>query len=279
MYGIAYVVIPTEFHSLQAVLDEALAPFRRGGVDDFPSDKLAFNDVTETIRRLHREAITLKSDGAGIAVVGGSTMGSDLDFDALREFLLTLCAPTWSGRLADVEPDLDAFSRRFTMWKRRDPYAGGYGQWLNPLGRWDWWELGGRFDGLVSGERRAGAGSESMISSGPNRGRDLLGGVARALGGKPSEIEAEIAANVDLVSSLLDAARRDQVHAFPTAVVLPVGACADEFRWFDSLDWRPIPSATKALLSVPDDATFKETATAAWERFERMAVAGVAYHF
>ena len=79
-------------------------------------------------------------------------------------------------------------------------------QWLNPLGRWDWWELGGRFDGLVSGEKRAGAGSASMISPGPNRGRDLLGGVARALGGKPSEAEAEIAANIDLVASLLDAA-------------------------------------------------------------------------
>jgi hypothetical protein len=106
MYGIAYVVIPTEFYSLQAVLDEALAPFRRGGVDDFPSDKLAFDDVTETIRRLHREAITLKSDGAGIAVVGGSTMGSDLDFDALREFLLALCAPTWSGASPTSNPTL-----------------------------------------------------------------------------------------------------------------------------------------------------------------------------
>ena len=95
--GSPYVIIPTEFPSLQAVLDEALAPFRRGGVDDFPRDKLAFDDVTETILRLHRETITLKSDGASIAVVGGSTMAGDLDFEALREFLLALCAPTWSG--------------------------------------------------------------------------------------------------------------------------------------------------------------------------------------
>jgi len=183
------------------------------------------------------------------------------------------------SRLADVEPDLDSFAARFTQWKRRDPDAGGYGQWLNPLGMWDWWELGGRFDGLVSGERRAGAGAESMISSGPNKGRDLLGGVARALGGEPSEVEAEIAANVDLVSGLLEAARRGEEHAFPTAVVLPVGACAPAFRWFDALGWRPIPPEIKALLSVPDDASFKETVVAAWEHFEEMAVAGVAYHF
>ena len=186
---------------------------------------------------------------------------------------------TWTGRLCDVEPDFHAFARRFSRWKECDPETGGYGQWLNLLGHWDWWELGGRFDGQVSGERRPGAGSESMISSGPKRARDLLGGVARALGGKPSKAEAEIASNVDLVSSLLEAARRDDEHAFPTAVVLPVGACADEFCWFDSLGWRPIPPETKALLSVPEDASFREAVAAAWERFEGMAVAGVAYHF
>jgi hypothetical protein len=281
MYGAGYVIIPTEFSSLQAVLDEALAPFRRGGVGDLPREKLAFDDVTDALKRLHAEGITLKSgrDGAGVTVVGGNAMAGDLDFAALGEFLRSTGVMSWSGRLADVEPDLDAFASRFTRWKERDPDAGGYGEWLNPLGRWDWWELGGRFDGLVSGERRAGAGSESMISSGPNRGRDLLGGVARALGGKPSDVEAEIAANVDLVSQLLDAARRGDEHAFPTAAVLPVSACADAFRWFDALGWRPIPAETKATLSVPDDATFKETATAAWEQFADMAVAGVAFHF
>ena len=172
-------------------------------------------------------------------------------------------------RSADVEPDLDAFARRFTRWKERDARAGGYGRWLNPLGRWDWWELGGRFDGLVSGQRRPGAGADSMISSGPNRGRDLIGGVARAFGGEPSEVEAEIAANV----------RRGEEHAFPTAILLPVGACAPEFRWFDALGWRPIAPETKTLLSVPAEATFEESTTAAYERWADMAVAGVAYHF
>ena len=81
-----------------------------------------------------------------------------------------------------------------------------------------------------------------MISSGPNRGRDLIGGVARAFGSEPSEVEAEIAANVDLASALLEAARRGEEHAFPTAILLPVGACAPESRWFDALGWRPIAS-------------------------------------
>lgn len=281
MYGVAYVIIPLEFSSLQSVLDELLAPFQRGGVDDFPRAQLAFDDVTEALKRLHAEAITLKSEreGADVTIVGGGAMAGDLEFGALREFLRSTGARTWSGRLAEVEPDLDAFARRFTSWKQRDSDAGGYGQWLNPLGRWDWWELGGRFDGLVSGQPRAGAGSSSMISSGPNRGRDLLDGVARALDAKPSEFEAEIAANVDLASALLDAARRGEEHAFPTAVILPVDAGPARLRWFDALCWRPIPAETKTFLRVADDASFQETATAAWERHADMAVAGCAYHF
>jgi hypothetical protein len=228
MYGIAYVIIPTEFASLQAVLDETLAPFRRGRPGDIPQEALAFDDVTDDLARLHSLTITLKSEGADVVVQSTDMTPGVYDFDALRDFLQSVGAPSWTGRLADVEPDLDAFARRFTSWKARDPFAGGYGQWLNPIGRWDWWELGGRFDGLLSGQRRPGAGSKSMISSGPSRGRDLLGGVGRALGGNPSEFEAGIAANVDLVSSLLEAAQRGDNHAYPTAVVLPVGAGASE---------------------------------------------------
>ena len=62
-----------------------------------------------------------------VTVVGGSAWGGEPDFEALGAFLRSTGAPTWSGRMADVEPDLDTFARRFTQWKRRDPDAGGYG--------------------------------------------------------------------------------------------------------------------------------------------------------
>jgi hypothetical protein len=280
MYGIAYVIIPTEFKFLQSILDEALSPFRRCGAETLPRESLTFDDVTDDLRQLHDLRITLRREGAGVVVRSGdSTTVGDLDFDELRNLLQCIGQPSWIGRLADIEPDFDAFVHRFTRWKQRDPEADGYGRWLNPLGRWDWWELGGRFDGLVSGQPQSGAGMESMISSGENRGRDLLGGVMRALGGNTSDVEAEIAANVDLVSSLLEAARRGEPHAFPTAVVLPVDAGAPDLRWFDALGWRPIPAQTKALLFAAEDASFNEAATAAYERFADMAVAGISYHF
>lgn len=280
MYGLAYVIIPAEFASLQSVLDEALAPFRRGGAGDFPREKLAFDDVTNALRRMHEARFDFRIEGGGVVISGHDpALTYDLDSTGIRAFLDNAGVASWSGRLAEIEPDLDTFAARFTKWKARDPDAGGYGQWLNPLGRWDWWELGGRFDGVISGHPRPGAGNECMISSGANSGRDLLGGLARALGGKPSEVEAEIEANVELVSTLLEAARRGEDRAFPTAIVLPVGACADEFRWLDAVGWRPVPRGTKAVLSVPEDASFKETAVAAYERFHTKAAAAVAFHF
>jgi len=197
MYGVAYVIIPTEFASLQSVIDASLAPLQRGGRDKFPRELLAFDDVTNELRRLHCQPIGLKSRGTSVTLQGAELpISGDLDFDALSDFLQSTGAASWRGRLADIEPDFDAFAGRFTTWKRRDPEAGGYGQWLNPLGRWDWWELGGRFDGLVSGHPR-----------------------------------------------------------------------------------RPIPPETKAFLTAPEDASFNETATAAYERFHNMAIAGIAYHF
>ncbi|WP_166141428.1 hypothetical protein [Methylosinus sp. RM1] len=98
------------------------------------------------------------------------------------------------------------------------------------------------------------------------------------MGGRPSEIEAEIEANIEVVSTLLDVAQRGEERAFATAVVLPVDAYGDEYRWFDDLGWRAITLETNAFLSVADDAGFKETAIAGYDRFHTIAAAAVAYH-
>jgi len=279
MYGLAYVIFSGDFDSLQSALDEQLSAFRRGGLDDFPRQKLAFDDISGELKELHDQAVILRSDGGGVALqCDDPKKAGNLDFDALRELLQSMDALSWRGRLADVEPDFDTFARRFTKWKQRDPEVGEYGCWQNPLGRWDWWELGGRYDGYISGQPRAGSGSQSMISSGPSRGRELLDDIVRSLGGKPSEYEAEITANVELVSSLKEAARRGERHAFPTAIVLPADAGEADLRWFDVVR-RPPLAETRSLLSAPEDATFNEMALAAYERFEDRAAAGIAYHF
>src|SRR6185436_6295325 len=64
MYGLAYVLIPSQFASLQAELDRTLAPFMRGGEKEFPREKLAFDDATDALTRLHRTGFRYNPDGS-----------------------------------------------------------------------------------------------------------------------------------------------------------------------------------------------------------------------
>jgi hypothetical protein len=278
MYGLAYVLIPSRFASLQSELDRTLAPFRRGGDDTFPRAKLAFDDATDTLARLHRSKFRYNSDGSLSWLDSDAPLSFDLRLSRLSEHMAACRLDEFEGTFAEIEPDFDAFVRRFTDFARRDPARSRYGRWLNPIGYWDWWELGGRFNGAITGDRRP-AGADQAICSGSNSGRAILGNVANALGGRAAGEEAEIEANVELVESLKLAADRNDDYCLPTALVLPMGCCADEDRWFDRVEWHEVRPGTRACLSVSADADFRCLVRAAYERFSELAAAGVAYHF
>jgi hypothetical protein len=279
MYGLAYVLIPSSFDSLQSELDRTLAPFRRGGDDTFPREKLAFDDATDDLSSMHRGKFCYDPDRS-VSWLGGDDGMSlfYLNMSKLDEHMTACGLDVFEGTFAELEPDFDAFVRRFTKFDRRDPDTSRYGRWLNPVGYWDWWELGGRFNGAILGERRPGA-AEQFISSGPNTGRAIIGNVVAALGSSASSAEAEIEANVELAASLRRAADRNDGHAWPTALVLPVDCCADEHRWFDNVGWHEIKPGTRAFLGAPADADYRHVVRAAYDRFSGLAAAGVAYHF
>ena len=207
-----------------------------------------------------------------------AALSFDLRLSRLSEHMAACRLDEFEGTFAEIEPDFDAFVRRFTDFARRDPATSRYGRWLNPIGYWDWWELGGRFNGAITGDRRP-AGADQAICSGQNSGRAILGNVANALGGRAAREEAEIEANVELVESLKLAADRNDDYWLPTALVLPMGCCADEDRWVDRVGWHEIRPGTRACLSVSADADFLHLVRAAYERFSELAAAGVAYHF
>jgi hypothetical protein len=279
MYGLAYVLLPSAFASLQSELDRTLAPFRRGGDGEFPRAKLAFDDATDTLARLHRSKFRYHRDGSvrwGDSEAAASSY--ELRLSKLSEHMAACRLDEFDGTFAEIEPDFDAFVRRFTDFGQRDPETSRYGRWLNPIGFWDWWELGGRFNGAITGERRP-AGAEQVISSGPNAGRAVLGNVAGAFGADAAREKAEIEANVELVASLKLAADRNDDHRLPTAVVLPMDCCGDEDRWFDRVEWHEIKPGTRTLLGGAADADFRALVRAAYERFSGLAAAGVAYHF
>ena len=174
MYGLAYVLIPARFHSLREELDRSLAPFVRGGEESFPREKLSFDDLTDDLMRLHGTAIRFNSDGS-VTWSNARDVSHELCLLRLKEHMSACSLDRFEGTLAELEPNFDAFVRRFTELEGPDPTTGRYGRWLNPIGYWDWWELGGRYNGAITGERRPAA-AEQAISSGANRGRDVSGG-------------------------------------------------------------------------------------------------------
>jgi hypothetical protein len=166
---------------------------------------------------------------------------------------------------------------------KRHPVTGGYGQWLNPLGRWDWWDLGGRFDGLIIGERTDGAGlGAARISSGPSQGRAILANIADLFGaalGQPPEptVDVRTDRNIELAETLLTDIRAHRDHARPGALVLPPGAVEERLRWLDT--WPHLgPVEAFTWLGLPVDAEWLEVVEAAYERFQDHWVAGVAFH-
>jgi hypothetical protein len=272
MYGLAYVIIPARFESLQAELDQTLAPFRRGGEDVFPRERLAFDDATKDLRLLHGARFRYNPDGSLRWLAGDAAASYDLSLTALSEHMKACRLDSFEGTFAEIEPDFDTFVQRFTRYARVDAATGRYGRWLNPIGYWDWWELGGRFNGASTGERRP-AGAEPTISSGPSPGRAILGNVVRALGGQPSPERSEIEMNVELVESLKGAGERLESRGLPTAVVLPLGACVDEDRWFDRVGWHKIRPGTREFLGAAEDADFAALLRAAYAKFPDHAAA------
>ena len=163
----------------------------------------------------------------------------------------------WNVRFADIEPDIETFATRFLAPFERHPVTGGFGHSLNPLGRWDYWELGGRFDGVITGQLKRPEQARSGVTSGPSQIRDAIATIQSALAEAldqqlPGVIDVETDENVELVSRLrLDL--QDETPRLPGVLVLPPGSAPDPLRWIAT--WPQIgPSDALVDLDLPLDA-------------------------
>lgn len=283
MFSAAYVILPFADIPPGDAIRASLAPFQRGGRGDVPDSWLAFDDETDALRRVHEARFTSTECGKdGMHVEGGDHAHWHLDTATVCDEMRRRSLERWSVRFADTM-DLDMFFARFTRDLERHPVTGGYGRWLNPLGRWDWWDLGGRFDGHIIGDPNRGMGrSVAQLSSGENRGRSILANLQdqleEALGQAPmAEVDVLSNRNVELVTTLLADARAGRENAFPGALALPPGAVEDSLRWLDT--WpEPGPAKAFAWLGLSADASWHAVVGAAYARFEDHWAAGVAYH-
>jgi hypothetical protein len=291
VFSLAYVILPFSDTPPADAIRASLARFQKAGLGELPNDWLDFDDQTAQVRSVHEARITFVDRGREPLEMHGGPFSCSIDDRRVRDEMRRRGVQRWSVRFAD-SMDLDTFIDRFGPPFDCHPTTGGYGQWFNPLGQWDWWDLGGRYDGCIVGDpqRQEGRGV-ARISSGDHRGRSLLAFVEDlfvALSGQEpvAEIDVRSDLNVELVATLLADAQAGRKHAYPTVLVLPPGVAEDSRRWLESpllstpQTW---PVETLAWLgTVPDEDWYTSWHTVVKAAYARLAdhwAAGVAYHY
>ena len=171
MFAAVYVLLPMSDAPPAEAIRASVACFDRGGRGDVPDDWLGFHDETDHVRTLYGAPLVFTREEGGGTRIEGTHDVYHLDIRAIEAEMADQGVRHWPVRFRDFVPDVDDFARRFTTDLEQHPVTGGWGRWLNPLGRWDWWDLGGRFDGRIAGERRRLGRTASPVSSGPNAGR------------------------------------------------------------------------------------------------------------
>lgn len=281
MFSVVYVILPFSDTPPADAISRSLARFRRGSRGEVPDDWLRFEDETGELRALHEERLSM-SRNAGVTL-HGAKHGWYLSFDVMNEEMERRGLEEWQVRLCDIEPSFDRFVERFTTPKfDRHPVTRSYGYWRNGVGEWDYWELGGRFDGHITRQEQGEGRKRSVISSGESPIRDMIYGIADTLRDafeqeRPVEVDVMSDNNIELVATLLEGWREDTSHARPGALVLPPGALDDELRWLKV--WPEIgPAKALTVLGLVDDATWNSIVRAVYERFDDHWAAGVTFH-
>jgi len=274
MFALAYVLLPFSDNPPAEAIAASLARFRRGRRSEVPDAWLRFFDHTDEVRALHETPLTFSIE-RGFRIEGSDSWL--LDTSAIREEMERRGCERWSVRFADVEPDLHRFTERFVRAMECDPATGAFGRWLNGVGEWDWWDLGGCYDGAITGTPKRSGRRESTVSSGPCQGRAVFETLAAALetaAGQDPEPQIDVLTdnNVELVSTLLAQFGNEKGPRLPGTVVLPPGSARDEERWLSS--W-----PDHALAGAEGWRQWREEVRAAYERHSDHWAAAIAYHF
>jgi hypothetical protein len=259
MFSLACVILPFSGVSPEVVIQASLARFQRGGQGKVPDEWITFQDETAELQcALEAKFIFTRRESGGLQIGGDSEHDWYIDGDKIQSEMQMRGIEKWHVRFAEVM-DLDTFFDRFGSRLVRHPDTGAYGLWLNPFGHWDWWDLGGCFDGRIMRDRSMVDGRKvSKISSGPSRGRrnlsnleDRLREAREALDQHPvAEIDVQNDRNIEVALTVLEDIQADPEHACPGALVLPPGSFKDHLRWLGTLpELGPVEAFTELGLA------------------------------
>lgn len=112
----------------------------------------------------------------------------------------------------------------------------------NAHAKWDWWTVGGRWDGFISGERRKGLNPDmpaplGRVSATRGGGAAFEARVMSAFGATAPTvaIPAEMSDNVELVETLLECLNQGEDRGAPFALVTPepMNGTDPTAQWFE----------------------------------------------
>lgn len=117
-------------------IEELLAPYQENNMDDCPKEFLKFNDVTdEHLKQYENDGTEMARD-----INGELKYKWDIPEDQQNEIIYM--------KHKDKYKTFDEFMLDYCGYEK-DEKTNTYGYWGNPNAEWDWYQIGGRWSGLL----------------------------------------------------------------------------------------------------------------------------------
>lgn len=219
-------------------VEAALAPFREKDGDNLPREWLAFVDREDEYRQKYENESTEK-----IVTPDGRLLDPwDERFKVKKEgslFPETEIPEHLERRKVPYRELYPTFEAYMEDWcgEERDVRTGRYGYWHNPKGKWDWYQIGGRWNGSLA--LKPGATSGRLGERARIHPSGAIG--AAPLPVEPNFVDSALKRDVDFAAMEARSRKRtaDDYHRYLT------GTEEDRKRWFfDEKDWPPHESET-----------------------------------
>jgi hypothetical protein len=138
--------------NLEAAVGELLAPYQENNMGDCPREYMEFNDVEDE----YREEFETKTVEVVVTPDGEMLYPWDTRFNHPVEgdpFEKKRVIPddcvVKEITMKEKFGDFDTFMQEWAGYRERNPETGKYGYWENPNKKWDWWQIGGRWRGML----------------------------------------------------------------------------------------------------------------------------------
>jgi len=142
-------------------LEQLLAPYQENNMGDCPKEYLEFICTEDEYRKeFEEDSVTMVRKPNGNLIYTWDDELAKLkqqikndDTQKMQEEYDKLLVSHGYEKVEimhkDRYPDFDAFMKDWAGYDGKDPETGKYGYWENPNKKWDWWQIGGRYSGLL----------------------------------------------------------------------------------------------------------------------------------